>query len=108
MPFVARLLAWCWYQFPKTRIMYGQKKFSKDLHDEPLDEFITQTSNNLADTANQTPVKPGAAKPDGVAAREEGQSGDTAEAREIDEEGMELPKKMDAHKAGDAPQEKDQ
>jgi hypothetical protein len=57
---------------------YGQNREPKDLKNKPLDEFITQTSNNLSDAEEEMPVKPGAAVPDGI------------EAREIDEEGLEL------------------
>lgn len=62
---------------------YGQKRQSKDIQDKPLDEFITQTSNNMADTADQTPVNPGAAAPEAT------------DAREIDEEGLELKRRDD-------------
>ncbi len=62
---------------------YGQNLQPKDLKNKPLDEFVTQTSNNMSDAAEETPVKPGAAVPDGI------------EAREIDEEGLELNKGAD-------------
>lgn len=64
-------------------IMYGQKRNPKDVKTQPQDEFITQTSNNLSQTEEETPVKPGAAVPDGI------------EAREIDEEGLERNKGAD-------------
>lgn len=68
--------------------MYGQKRNQKDIKTEPLDEFITQTSNNLSDAAQETPVQPGAAAP-----------ADNLEAKEIDEEGLELPERA-THKTG--------
>jgi hypothetical protein len=61
-----------------TNDKYGQKRKAKDVKTQPQDEFITQTSNNLSQTASETPVRPGAAAPDDL------------EAREIDEEGLEV------------------
>lgn len=61
--------------------MYGQKRHPKDVKTQPQDEFITQTSNNLSEAAKETPVKPGAARPDGL------------EASEIEAEGLVLPAK---------------
>lgn len=75
---------------------YGQKINPKDVKTQPQDEFITQTSNNLAEAAQETPVHPGAALP----------GNDDLEAQEIDEEGLELKKPIakEAGKADDAGQ----
>lgn len=62
---------------------FGQKRDPKDVKTQPQDEFITQTSNNLSQTASETPVNPGAAIPGNL------------EAQEIDEEGLELKKQAD-------------
>ena len=37
--------------------MYGQKRNPKDVKDKPLDEFITQTSNNLSQAEEERSVK---------------------------------------------------
>lgn len=75
-------------------MMYGQKRHPKDVKTQPQDEFITHTSNNLSDAAEETPVRPGAAVPDN----------DGLEAREIDEEGLEIkqPGTKEAGKRDDA------
>ncbi|MBO9561765.1 MAG: hypothetical protein J7621_03290 [Niastella sp.] len=62
---------------------YGQNRHPKDVKNKPLDEFVTQTSNNMSQAAEETPVKPGAAVPDGI------------DEREIDKEGAELDKGAD-------------
>ncbi|AXY72847.1 hypothetical protein D3H65_02175 [Paraflavitalea soli] len=60
-----------------TNDKFGQKRDPKDVKTQPQDEFITQNSNNLSQTASETPVHPGAAVPDDL------------DDREIDEEGLE-------------------
>lgn len=64
---------------PNKNDKYGQKLNPADVKTQPQDEFITQTNHDLAQAAEETPVKPGAAKPDS-----------DLEAKEIDEEGLEI------------------
>jgi hypothetical protein len=37
--------------------MYGQKRNQKDIKNKPLDEFITQTSNNLSEADEERSIK---------------------------------------------------
>lgn len=62
--------------------MFGQKKKPADVKTQPLDEFITQTSNNSAQAAEE------------MAARPKNKATNELKAKETDEEAAEADKKI--------------